>query len=65
MWAYRFTDARLHTLAARIAGKSRAQATSLLLDTPGVSQVVMNVSGMTATLPTDPSRIHLLVLYQP
>ena len=65
MWAYRFTYARLHTLAARIAGKSRAQATALLLDTPGVSQVVMNVSGMTATLPTDLARIHLLVLYQP
>ncbi len=65
MWAYRFTDAQLHTLAARIAGKSRTQATSLLLDTPGVSQVVMNVSGMTGTIPTDPSRIHLLVLYQP
>jgi hypothetical protein len=65
VWAYRFTDAQLHTLAVRIAGKSRAQATSLLLDTPGVSQVVMNVSGMAATLPTDPARIHLLVLYQP
>ena len=65
MWAYGFTDAQLHMLAMRIAGKSRAQATSLLLDTPGVSQVVMNVSGMTATLPTDPARIHLLVLYQP
>jgi hypothetical protein len=65
MWAYRFTDAQLHTLATRIAGKSREQATSLLLDTPGVSQVVMNVSGGTATLPTDPARIHLLVVYQP
>jgi hypothetical protein len=64
VWAYRFTDAQLHTLAVRMAGKSRAQATSLLLDTPGVSQVVMNVSGGT-TLPTDPARIHLLVLYQP
>jgi Baseplate J-like protein len=65
MWAYRFTDAQLHTLALRISGKSRAQATSLLLDTPGVSQVVMNVSGGTTTLPTDLARIHLLVLYQP
>ena len=65
VWAYRFTDAQLHTLALRMAGKSRAQATSLLLDTPGVSQVVMNVSGGTTTLPTDPARIHLLVLYQP
>ena len=65
VWAYRFTDAQLHTLALRIAGKSREQGTSLLLDTPGVSQVVMNVSGGTTTLPTDPTRIHLLVVYQP
>jgi hypothetical protein len=65
VWVYRFTDTQLHTVAVRIAGKSREQATALLLDTPGVSQVVMNVSGMAATLPTDPARIHLLVLYQP
>jgi hypothetical protein len=65
VWAYRFTDAQLHTLAVRMTSKSRVQATSLLLDTPGVSQVVMNVSGGTTTLPTDPARIHLLVLYQP
>jgi hypothetical protein len=63
MWAYRFTDAQLHTLAVRMAG--REQATALLLDTPGVSQVVMNVSEGTTTLPTDPARIHLLVVYQP
>jgi Baseplate J-like protein len=65
VWAYRFTDSQSHTLAVRIAGKSREQATSLLMDTPGVSQVVMQVSGVTTTLPTDPARIHLLVLYQP
>jgi Baseplate J-like protein len=65
VWAYRFSDTQLHTLGVRMAGKSRAQATALLLDTPGVSQVVMNVSGGTTTLPTDPARIHLLVLYQP
>jgi hypothetical protein len=65
VWAYRFTDAQLHTLAVRMAGKSHEQATALLLDTPGVSQVVMNVSGGMTTLPTDPARIHLLVLYQP
>jgi hypothetical protein len=41
----------------------RLEATTLLLEQRGVSQVAMPVSGMEQTsLPTDSSRIHLLVL---
>ncbi len=65
VWAYQFTTDQLHTLATRLAGMSREQATAVLLATPGVSQVAMQVAGNTDTLPTDASRIHLLVLYQP
>jgi hypothetical protein len=62
-WAYQFSDAQLHQMAQLIAGKSRQEATNLLLEQRGVSQVAMTVSGMGQTrLPTDASRIHLLVL---
>ena len=63
-WAYQFSDRQLHQMAQLIAGKSRKQATILLLEQPGVSQVAMTVSG-TGTLPTDSGRIHLLVLNRP
>jgi hypothetical protein len=65
VWAYQFTNAGLTTLANRLEGMSRQQATAVLLATPGVSQVAMQVASNTDTLPTDASRIHLLVLYQP
>ncbi len=62
-WAYQFSDTQLRQLAQLIAGKSRVQATTLLLVQPGVSQVAMTVSGMGQTsLPADAGRIHLLVL---
>ena len=64
-WSYQFDEVHLHTIASMIAGKSRQQATTLLLHWPGVSQVAMNVSGTdTTTLPRDPARIHLVVLAQ-
>ncbi len=65
IWAYQFTSGQLHTLATHLTGMSREQATAVLLATPGVSQVGMQVAGNSSTLPTDASRIHLLVLYQP
>lgn len=65
VWAYQFTTAQLHILASRLVGLDREQATSVLLATPGVSQIAMQVPGNSGTLPADASRIHLLVLYQP
>ncbi|HEY6411338.1 MAG TPA: baseplate J/gp47 family protein [Ktedonobacteraceae bacterium] len=62
-WAYQFSDTQLHEMAQLIAGKSREQATNLLLAQPGVSQVAMTVSGVQQTdLPADAGQIHLLVL---
>jgi VCBS repeat-containing protein len=62
-WAYQFSDEQLRQMAQLIAGKSREQAITVLLEQRGVSQVAMTVSGMGQTrLPTNAGRIHLLVL---
>ena len=62
-WSYQFDEAYLHTIATRLAGQNRQQATELLLHLPGVSQVAMTISGTeTTSLPPDPARIHLVVL---
>jgi VCBS repeat-containing protein len=64
-WAYRFDDAHLQHMAQLVAGKSRQQATQVLLHFPGVNQVSMTISGTdSSNLPADASRIHLLVLYR-
>ena len=66
-WAYQFDDVHLQQMAHLIAGKSRAQATQLLLHQPGVSQVSVTVSsgtGSPTSVPADASRIHLLVFYR-
>lgn len=60
-WAYQFSAQQIEQMAKVIAGKSAAQATSILLQTPGVSQVNVGTGG---TLPADPSRIHVLVIEQ-
>jgi VCBS repeat-containing protein len=62
-WAYQFSDPQLRHMAQLITGKSRQEATTVLLEQRGVSQVAMTVSGMEQTsLPADAGRIHLLVL---
>jgi len=60
-WAYQFSEAQIEQMARAVAGKSAAQATSILLHVPGVSQVELGTSG---TLPADPARIHVLVVEQ-
>ena len=65
IWSYQFDEAYLHTIATRIAGQSRQQATTWLLHLPGVSQVAMTISDGNSTLPADASTIHVLVLSQP
>lgn len=63
-WVYQFDDSSLQHMAHLIAGKSEQQATKMLLQLPGVSQISLNVSGGSTTLPADASRIHLLVLFR-
>lgn len=60
-WAYQFNEQQIEQMARAVAGKSAAQATSILLHTPGVSQVELGTSG---TLPADPAHIHVLVVEQ-
>lgn len=61
MLIYQFSLTDLQRLAQMIAGKSNTDATRLLAEQPGVSQVEMNTSG---TLPADASHIHVLVVEQ-
>jgi hypothetical protein len=60
-WAYQLSEQQIEQMAREIAGKNAAQATSILLHSPGVSQVNVGTSG---TLPADPARIHVLVIEQ-
>jgi hypothetical protein len=60
-WAYQFGEQQIEQMAREIAGKNAAQATNILLHSPGVSQVNVGTGG---TLPADPARIHVLVIEQ-
>ena len=60
-WTYQFSEQQIEQMARSVAGKSTTQATNILLQTPGVSQVNVGTSG---TLPVDPARIHVLVIEQ-
>ncbi len=60
---YQFTPEQMQHLKRVIAGKSRAEATRLLLAQPGVSTVSVEIKGReTETLPTEMSRIAVLVI---
>ncbi len=59
-WVYHFSQASLIDLATAIAGKDTRQATQVLLHTPGVRQVSLAAG----TLPSDPQKIHFLLLVQ-
>ena len=59
--AYQLSEQQIEQMARSVAGKSAAQATTILLQTPGVSQVSVGTGG---TLPADPARIHVLLIEQ-
>ncbi len=61
LWVYQFSQARLSDLAASLAGKDTREATQFLLHAPGIQQVSVD---QTSTLPSDPQKIHFLVLAQ-
>jgi hypothetical protein len=60
-YAYQFTEAQQQNMKAAIAGKSKAQATSILLQLSGVQSVSLSLSAG-EQLPTDPNHIHLVFL---
>ncbi len=66
VWVYQFNDEQVQNMARTIAGESKQQATNTLLHILGVSQVAITLSGDGSTsLPADPGKIRLLVLYKP
>lgn len=56
-----WTARDLQRLAATIAGKTRREASSLLLAQPGVQQAHVSLSGSSNRLPENPVQIHILV----
>jgi len=63
MGIYQFTLEQMQHLKRMIAGKSKTQATRLLLAQPGVSTVSVEIIGrQIETLPTEMSSIALLVV---
>ena len=62
LWTYQFTNAQLDQMKQQIAGKSKAEATALLLHTPGVRSVSLSLAG-TSTLPRALDTLRVVVVY--
>ena len=60
IWVYQFTDAQKQQLARAIAGKSVADAQTILNGTKGVGSAKINYTGGN-TLPTDPNQISIVI----
>jgi hypothetical protein len=58
-YAYQVSQQQQQDIKALVAGKSKAQATSILLHTPGLQ----SVSVSSATIPTDTKHIRVIVVY--
>ena len=59
-WVYQFTPAVKTSLAKLIAGKTKEQATALLLQQPGIGSVTITIANGD-TLPTDYTQINIAV----
>jgi hypothetical protein len=60
VWAYLFSDAQKLSLEKAIAGKTVADAQTILKNTPGISNATINVNGGN-TLPTDYNQISIVI----
>ncbi|HLI09118.1 MAG TPA: baseplate J/gp47 family protein [Ktedonobacteraceae bacterium] len=60
-WVYRFSQAQQQQLKLTIRGKSKSEATALLLHTPGVQTVSLSIKNGTI-IPTDIQQIHLVFI---
>ena len=58
MWIYQFSQAQQNHMKIIIRGKSKEEATALLLHVPGVQTVSISIKNGNA-IPTDVQRIHL------
>jgi len=61
LWVYQFNNAQKSQLAALIVGKTQAQATAILAAQPGVGKIDGISISSGNTLPTDPSKITIVV----
>jgi hypothetical protein len=64
VWVYQITPAMQQHLLKLIAGKTKQQASAMLLQIPGIAGVQISAEGGNRTLPKDPRRIHLIVVYR-
>lgn len=60
-WAYQFGSAERAHLLTEAAGKSKAHALAILLQTPGVQSASLTIE-RGSTVPTDLTQIHVVVL---
>ncbi len=60
-WTYQINESERAAITERIAGKTKAQATRLLLSTPGVESASIEEE-RSDQLPADPSRIQLVMV---
>jgi VCBS repeat-containing protein len=58
VWVYQFSQSDMQQIKALIAGRTKSEATRLLLQTKGIQSVSITLTEG-ATLPTDPNRIAL------
>ncbi|HLZ60079.1 MAG TPA: hypothetical protein VKR06_24280 [Ktedonosporobacter sp.] len=61
-YAYQFDTEQQARIKSLIAGKSKAQAITLLTNFPGVQSVSIVIKNDAATLPTDSSALHIALL---
>jgi hypothetical protein len=60
-WVYQFTQKQLQRIKAMILGKSKQEAIALLLSTAGIQTVAVTFKNGN-TIPSDPEKIHVVVL---
>jgi hypothetical protein len=64
VWAYQVSDQKQRQIVRLVVGKSKQQATHLLLNLPGIQGVSIRGIADNASLPTDLNHIHLILSYR-
>ncbi len=63
-YAYQMNQDQQQALAQLVAGKSTTQATTTLLQVPGVQNVAISTNTKNDTVPSDPRQIHVIWLQE-
>ncbi len=63
-WVYQITPPLQQHLVQLIAGKSKQQTITILLQFPGIKAASIHLAADNTALPADPNHIHLIVMYQ-